>query len=249
MTAKANAQPKKTIKFTRKPKAPMNELKRIAGLTKEQANKMNPADLFGKLPIELRIKILNPKETGIKVGTYPALTEKLTNELENILYNSYTTEGFYRGYYYWSWYDGGNFTEVANDYFRKKADQIEKYNYYNEINDLFKKYPVLLKMIQSSLKKYKDKTIFYILDSVVNVNTGLFNEDWLVNDDFDTNPDNFGLIINYDEEEYYTTNTFKRDNNARVKNQIEKYLKPELKEAKKVIKELEKVAIDCNLFD
>ena len=64
---------KKKIKFIVKPKKEAskpkpNELKRIAGITKAQANKMDVAKLFGKLPVELRKKVLNPKETGVKVG-------------------------------------------------------------------------------------------------------------------------------------------------------------------------------------
>ena len=45
-----------------------SELRRFTGVSKEQANKMDTAELFGKLPSELRLKILNPKETGVKVA-------------------------------------------------------------------------------------------------------------------------------------------------------------------------------------
>ncbi len=72
----APAPKKKPIKFKvvkkkeePKPKPkPISELQRVAGLSKEEANKMNPAELFGKLPVELRKKILDPKETGVQVG-------------------------------------------------------------------------------------------------------------------------------------------------------------------------------------
>jgi hypothetical protein len=53
-------------KFIVKKKEPVSELQRIAGLTKEQANKMKPEELFGKLPVELSNKIgklIKPKET------------------------------------------------------------------------------------------------------------------------------------------------------------------------------------------
>jgi len=65
---KVKAKPapkKKPIKFNVKPKAePKNEY----GLTKAQANKLNPLELFGMLPQELRKKILTPKTTGVKVA-------------------------------------------------------------------------------------------------------------------------------------------------------------------------------------
>ena len=53
------------VKKKEEPK-PVSELKRIAGLTKEQANKMKPEELFSKLPTELSNKIgklIKPKET------------------------------------------------------------------------------------------------------------------------------------------------------------------------------------------
>ena len=37
--------------------------------SKEQINMMQQTELFGQLPKELRQKILNPKETGVKVGS------------------------------------------------------------------------------------------------------------------------------------------------------------------------------------
>ena len=64
-------KPKKKMKFkvVKKKPDPEKEIKRVAGVTKAQANKMDPAELFGKLPVELRKKVLNPKETGVKVAS------------------------------------------------------------------------------------------------------------------------------------------------------------------------------------
>lgn len=60
---------KKKIKFKIKP-AELPELKAITGLTKAQANKLDPAVLFGMLPKELAKDIvLKPSVTGVKVGT------------------------------------------------------------------------------------------------------------------------------------------------------------------------------------
>ena len=56
-------KPKKKVK-----KEALPQLKKLTGLTKAEANKLDPTALFGLLPSELGKKILNPKETGIKVG-------------------------------------------------------------------------------------------------------------------------------------------------------------------------------------
>ena len=42
--------------------------KSLTGLSKAEMNKLSPLELFGKLPTELRKKVVNPKETGVKVG-------------------------------------------------------------------------------------------------------------------------------------------------------------------------------------
>jgi len=42
---------------------------KLTGIKKADMKKMDPAALFGKLPKELRQKVLNPKETGVKVGS------------------------------------------------------------------------------------------------------------------------------------------------------------------------------------
>jgi len=78
-------KPKRKIKFKIKPAA-LPELQAITGLTKEQANKLDPAVLFGMLPKELATNIvLRPKETGVKVGT-PRLSEtQLKDKIIEIL--------------------------------------------------------------------------------------------------------------------------------------------------------------------
>jgi hypothetical protein len=75
-----------------------SELKRVAGLSKEQANKMDPAELFGKLPSELRLKILRPKETGIKVAS-EKLTPQQLIELDDIVDDLIGCEFYYRLFY------------------------------------------------------------------------------------------------------------------------------------------------------
>jgi len=57
----------------------------IAGLTKAEANKLDPAELFGLLPKELAQIVLNPKETGIKVAQNTFSNESLYNSVKEIL--------------------------------------------------------------------------------------------------------------------------------------------------------------------
>jgi len=57
----------------------------MTGLTKAEANKLDPAALFGLLPSELGKKILNPKETGIKVAQNTISNESLNNSVKEIL--------------------------------------------------------------------------------------------------------------------------------------------------------------------
>ena len=67
--AKAKAKPSELAKF---------------GLTKEEANKMDPAKLFGMLPTELRKNILKPKVTGVKVGDQLRPSE-MVDEINSIV--------------------------------------------------------------------------------------------------------------------------------------------------------------------
>ena len=90
---KEEPPPKKMKKFIVKKKEPVSELKRIAGLTKEQANKMNPEELFGKLPVELRKMVLDPKITGIKVAKQ--LTPEELIDLDDIVNKLIGCEFYY----------------------------------------------------------------------------------------------------------------------------------------------------------
>jgi len=78
-------KPKKKKKLVIKEKVKkeileLPQLKAITGLTKAEANKLDPAELFGLLPSEISKKILNPKETGVKVGNLEEL-EKEANKI------------------------------------------------------------------------------------------------------------------------------------------------------------------------
>jgi hypothetical protein len=78
-----NAQEKANKKVTRKdienaieasPAMQKPVKSKFTGLTSEKANTLDAAELFGKLPVELRRLILDPKTTGVKIA------QKLTEE-------------------------------------------------------------------------------------------------------------------------------------------------------------------------
>ena len=58
-----------------KEKKPKSLGKKLTGLTKKEMNKMSPEELFGKLPVELRKKVLDPKKTGVKVASKDEVAE------------------------------------------------------------------------------------------------------------------------------------------------------------------------------
>jgi hypothetical protein len=82
-------KPKKNIKFKVVPKKqPVNlfyqtPAEKMINKSKEQMNMMKQTELFGQLPKELRQKILNPKETGVKVGSR-------INDLEKYIAREYS---------------------------------------------------------------------------------------------------------------------------------------------------------------
>ena len=129
-------EPPKKIKFkVKKKKEPTPELKKFTGLSKADANKLDPAKLFGMLPAELRKNILTPKNTGTVVGKKDLLTDEaicLVNEcidtvgFEHYAYN--TLQG-------WAWYEGGNFNEKSSKFFDKQSDRLPTFAY-SELNQL-----------------------------------------------------------------------------------------------------------------
>ena len=67
---------KKQIKFKVKPK-PKTVGK--TGLTREEFNKLDPAEAFGKLPALAKKQILDPKKTGVKVAQKKVTVRDLLN--------------------------------------------------------------------------------------------------------------------------------------------------------------------------
>ena len=78
-------------------KQELPQLMAIAGLTKAEANKLDPAELFGLLPKELVTNIvLNPKATGVKVAKH---SKVITQAPQNV----------------YMWYDDRTEEQVKND--------------------------------------------------------------------------------------------------------------------------------------
>ena len=61
---KATAPPKPKTKFIIKPKTKPSEIKRVSGVSRAQALKLSPLELFGKLPAALRGMIATPSKRG-----------------------------------------------------------------------------------------------------------------------------------------------------------------------------------------
>jgi len=59
---KTKAPPKK--KFIIKPKAKPSEIKRVSGVSRAEALKLSPLELFGKLPVALRGMVATPSKRG-----------------------------------------------------------------------------------------------------------------------------------------------------------------------------------------
>jgi len=116
------------VKFKKKnKKEPNPELKKFTGLSKADANKLEPAKLFGMLPPELRKNILNPKNTGVVVGKKDLLTDEaisLVNEcIDTVGFEKYA----YNSTLAWSYYEGGNFNEKSGKFFQKQSDRLPSF--------------------------------------------------------------------------------------------------------------------------
>mgnify|MGYP003645724809 CR=1 FL=1 len=133
-------KPKKKKNLVIKPKVKkeileLPQLKAITGLTKAQANKLDPAELFGLLPSEISKKILNPKATGVKVGY---------DETRNFGY----------------WYSGskkGNLNSFLNDFMDSKKESSGRKVGYKSVSSRWKK---LIKKKKGEITR-KDVMDFY----------------------------------------------------------------------------------------
>ena len=99
-----------------KPPKKQTELEKF-GLTREQANKMDPSELFGKLQLNVKKTILNPKITGVIVGNFEKkeFWKQFDDEHDN------SEGGQHLGYV---WTRSGYLQNAANKY---KDKEINKY--------------------------------------------------------------------------------------------------------------------------
>lgn len=91
------------------------EILRIEKLSSAEKNKLDPAKLFGILPQELRKKILDPKETGVKVAqglqSMEKDAEKLDAKLDELRKKHWKFSGSY----------GDEIEAMANKLFKEKT--------------------------------------------------------------------------------------------------------------------------------
>jgi len=219
---------------------PKSEAEFIVGKTKEEINKMDPAILFGKLPALAKLKVLDPKTTGIKVGMTPPLPLDLAKRLDNVVSDIRNLEGFMRYFAGWTFYEGGNFKQAANDYFQKKLDQLYKHSYDEFISDLFEKYKKLPAVIKSTIRQYNMNSYSDSIDYLIERGEApKYNEEWKYNDDYDDYNVEYRYGLIWDDGDYYTTKQTKSTVNELVRD-VNNESKAEKKQAKEVAKEIEK---------
>ena len=130
------------------------ELEKRTGLTKAEANKLSPTELFGMLPPEIRRMILDPKITGVKVGNRVLLKDfDMRNESEY-----YETKDFI----------GNNIDESLGyydnygEYLSKRDAAFFKDNVYNT-DELSRKelnrYETIQEKLRDNIQKEVDKTM------------------------------------------------------------------------------------------
>jgi len=219
---------------------PVNEIERVAGVSREQAKKMDTAELFGKLPVELRKIILDPKITGVKVGMIPPLPKDLAQELNSVVNEIINFEGFYSYFYGWTYYEGGNFKKAAHEYFEKKANQLNNHSYDEIISDLFEKYTKLPSVIKSTIREYNMTHYSDSIDRLIETGEApRYNEDWKYNNEYEDYNVEYRYGLNWEDGDYYTTNKTKSTVNSLVK-AVNDESKREKKVAKQVAKDIEK---------
>ncbi len=90
------------------------------GLTRAQANKLSPTELFGMLPPEIRRMILDPKQTGIKVGNRMLLKDfDVKYEADD---DYYETEEYIRD----NIFDSSDYHMDWSDYLTKSENKFYK---------------------------------------------------------------------------------------------------------------------------
>jgi len=228
------------VKFKRKLKeikAP--ELKKFTGLTKAEANKLDPLALFGKLPPELRKTILQPKTTGVVVGKKDLLNDRAIYLLGEVLDLIGFIRFTYSSTYSWSYYEGGNFTAGANKYFQKQAERLDSaggvYDPQNDLLDLLKNDKFRRACFNSHKEMnsagefiFKDRDLERMEERIYEEGEG--REDYY-------QADTYGLI--FEDGEYYFANRTKSTTRSRTSDRIKiirKSITDDLKPFLKLVK-------------
>jgi hypothetical protein len=159
--------PKKKIKF-KVIKRPNETLgKRQTGLTKEQMNRLKPEELFGKLPVELRKKVLT---SGPKIGRFEAKELDDDDVLEEFYTNA--SDNFFESLGYYGDYDvipgitekqaqfyrENTYEGLIRDGKRKAADRYERIGEKIMENGTSKIGKELTDELEKWKKKNKNKT-------------------------------------------------------------------------------------------
>ncbi len=114
---KGSIKPKKVVKIKPKKKAPKTIGKSITGLSKAQMNKLSPEELFGKLPVALRKKVLT---SGTQVGVLN-IDDIDDDDLFNYFQDEYQ-ENFFSSRSYYGDYDIlKGVTKKQSDFYRKNT--------------------------------------------------------------------------------------------------------------------------------
>lgn len=220
----------------------VSELQKHTDLTKTEANKLPALELFGMLPVELRKSILTPSDTGTQVGVAPPLQKEQVEDLLTILDGIHDTSGFISYIYGWYYYEGGNFTDRARNFWYKKQEQLENHTIQREMVDLLQE-PKMEAIMKSTRKKYGDMeggNYGSRFDRYFNPK-GELDEELLYNNEYEEYypEDTYALI--YEDGDYNMSTRTRSTTNRLVKNVIDNELKPEQKRFKVFEKEMKKL--------
>jgi hypothetical protein len=138
----------------KKKEEPVSLGQSLTGLTKAEMLKLDPAELFGKLPTLAKLNILDPKTTGIKVGEKSYVGDLFRGDY--FVYKSITQPTFYlaqgrkkNGDYIFV--KANKYGDIDEDAAKTKTGKIKTYIVKSE---------VLKKVLKGGLSKEEHKKIF-----------------------------------------------------------------------------------------
>ena len=135
--------------------------------------------------------------------------------------------GFRQDIYGWSYYEGGNFTQTANNFFEKQAERLDKYEMGEEFNEIVNE------------RKIKETGKVHDISMLKHVEESSHGERWFDNNDYqEYNPEAAYGLINKDGE-YYSSNRMRSTTKKYVTDVINSDGKKLLKlwtQVKKIIK-------------